>query len=68
MDYRIMSIKEEKEKILNSIDPKIQKALQDGKPHRIEIEIKHSKLSNIKVVNRKSKYEWIDDNVKIRQI
>jgi len=57
---KLMSIEQEKQKILKSIDPRIEEALRDGLHHRIEIEIKHSKLNNIKIVNRHYTKEWME--------
>jgi len=63
-----MSIEQEKESILKQIDSTIHQALQDGKAHKIEIEIKHSKLQSLTTYNRRTAHEWIDQDFDERNI
>lgn len=67
VDNGNMSIKQEKESILKSIDSTIYRALLDGKAHRIEIEIKHSKIQTLRTYDREKESNWVENNIQIRQ-
>lgn len=62
----LMSIEQEKESILKSIDSIIERALRDGKAHRIEIEIKHSKIKTLGMYDREKESNWVESDIQIR--